>query len=231
MATYNEIQNLPRLVEQICQQLPTADLLVVDDNSPDGTGRWCSEQQDLNSRFHVIHREGKLGLGSAILAEIAYAVEHRYDRLITLDADGSHLPRYLPSLLLAVDERHDVAIGSRYTSGGRIEGWSWRRRFMSRWVNRAARLLLGLKIRDSSGCYRCYRGELLDRLDLSRIRAGGFAVLEELLWHCQQLDASMVEVPIVFVDRTKGDSKLGLWEAVRSLAMLLRLGIRNHLRV
>jgi len=231
MATYNEIQNLPGLVQQVQQQLPEADILVVDDNSPDGTGDWCRQQQERDPRFQAIHRAGKLGLGSAIVEEFAYAVLHRYDRLITLDADFSHPPRHLPELLAAIDAGHDLAIGSRYVPGGGIEGWSWRRRFMSRWVNRAARLLLGLRIRDTSGCYRCYRVELLGRIDLSRLRARGFAVLEEILWHLKRCRASMVEVPIVFVDRTEGSSKLDSWEAIRSLAMLLRLGFHNWFRI
>ena len=231
VATYDEIQNLPGLVEQIKHQLPTADILVVDDNSPDGTGDWCRRQQAQDPCFRAIHRSGKLGLGSALVEEFRYAVEKRYDRLITLDADFSHSPRHLPELLAAIDDGHDLSIGSRYVPGGGIKGWSWRRRFMSRWVNRAARLLLGLTVRDASGCYRCYRVEVLGRVDLSRLRARGFAVLEEILWHLKRQQASMVEVPIVFVDRTQGASKLGLGEAARSLAMLVRLGIRNWFRV
>jgi dolichol-phosphate mannosyltransferase len=231
VATYNEIQNLPRLVEEIRRQLPSADLLVVDDNSPDGTGGWCRQQQDRDPRFTTIHRAGKLGLGSALVEEFRYAVAHRYDRLITLDADFSHSPKHLPELLAAIDDGHDISIGSRYVAGGGVEGWSWRRRFMSRWVNRAARFLLGLKVRDASGCFRCYRVVMLGRIDLSRLRARGFAVLEEILWHLKRQHASMVEVPILFVDRTEGTSKLGLREAVCSLAMLFRLGIRNWFHI
>ncbi|MDP7204266.1 MAG: polyprenol monophosphomannose synthase [Pirellulaceae bacterium] len=231
MATFNEIQNLPGLVKEIRRQLPDADILVVDDNSPDGTGDWCRHQQQQDPRFQAIHRAGKLGLGSAILEEFAYAVRHQYDRLITLDADFSHSPRHLPSLLSSIDRGYDLAIGSRYVPGGGIEGWSWRRRFMSRWVNRAARLLLGLRVRDASGCYRCYRVSVLGRVDLTRLRARGFALLEEILWHLKRCRARMVEVPIVFVDRTEGQSKLSLREAIRSLAMLLRLGICNWFQI
>ena len=160
ISTYNEIENLPTLVEQIGQSLPAADILVVDDNSPDGTGRWCDEQAERHSGFHCLHRPGKLGLGTATIETMRYAMEHQYRFLINMDADLSHSPRFLPQLRGMMDRsdpRCDVAVGSRYVPGGKILGWPWRRRLMSRCVNTLARLALRLDCRDCSGSFRCYR--------------------------------------------------------------------------
>src|SRR6187551_1181641 len=141
VATYNEIENLPGLVEAIHKVLPAADILVVDDNSPDGTGKWCDERARSDSRFAVLHRAGKLGLGSATIAAMQFALDHQYDVLVTMDADWSHDPEYLPRLVRAVDDA-DVAVGSRYCEGGAIEGWPLGRRVLSRGVNWLSGILL-----------------------------------------------------------------------------------------
>lgn len=228
LATYNELSNLPSLVSDIRQQMPTADILVVDDNSPDGTGDWCRKQALDHAHFHVIHRAEKLGLGSAMVEAIRFAISGKYIALITMDADGSHPAEYLPALATGLDEL-ELVVGSRYCNGGGIIGWSWRRRLMSRSVNWLARLLLGLKVRDTSGAYRAYRLAALEQLDLEMIRSRGFAILEELLWQLNRAGVRIGEVPIQFRDRTTGDSKLGPWEAIRSIAMLLRMGLRHRL--
>ena len=154
LATYNEIENLPKLIDEIFTYVPEADLLVIDDNSPDGTGAWCDEKGAKDPRVHCLHRSGKLGLGTAIVAAMRYAVEHGYERIINLDADFSHHPRYLPDLLAGMAQGDgpgaDVMIGSRYVPGGGVEGWPWKRHFMSRSVNLYARVLLGLKPKDCS---------------------------------------------------------------------------------
>lgn len=139
VATYNEIENLPKLVDAIFEAVPQVDLLVIDDNSPDGTGRWCDERAMADSRVHCLHREGKLGLGTAIIAGMQHALEHGYKHVLNMDADFSHHPRYLPDLLAGMDPPDgppvDVMIGSRYVPGGGVEGWPWRRHFMSSGVN------------------------------------------------------------------------------------------------
>ncbi len=232
VATYNEIENLPRLVEEIFAALPEAHLLVVDDNSPDGTGQWCKRKAAEDPRVRCLHRAGKLGLGTAILAAMDYAAREGYDYLLTMDADFSHPPRYLPELLRAMDppqgEPVDVMLGSRYVPGGGVEGWPLRRRLMSRAVNTYARWMLGLPARDCSGNFRCYRVSVLGRLDPARVRSRGYSFQEEILWHLCRAGARMGETPIVFVDRQRGASKIDLAEALAALWIIFRLGV-SHL--
>jgi dolichol-phosphate mannosyltransferase len=226
VATYNEIDNLPALVEAILMELPTADILIVDDDSPDGTGRWCDERSASEPRLTCLRRTGERGLGSATLAAFRYAIERGYDLILTMDADFSHSPDALPRLVAAAGEA-DVAIGSRYVAGGTIEGWPRTRRLASRLVNNASRLLAGLAPRDSSGAFRCYRVDALRRIDLAAIRSKGFGYLEETLWHLQRARAKMVEVPITFRERRAGRSKVHLGEAVGKLKTICRLAVRR----
>lgn len=226
IATYNEIENLPRLVTEIWQFAPDADVLVIDDNSPDGTGRWCDEQSASNSRLKCIHRSGKLGLGTAIIAAMQYAIEQGYEYVLNMDADFSHHPRYIPAMRAAAASA-DVVIGSRYCSGGGTRDWPLKRRFMSWAVNTYARLLLGLRPRDTSGAFRCYRTSLLTKLDFPAIQSRGYSFQEEILWRLKRLGARMVEVPIVFADRERGVSKINKQEAASAIGIILRLGMRN----
>ncbi|HEX2473566.1 MAG TPA: polyprenol monophosphomannose synthase [Lacipirellulaceae bacterium] len=226
LATYNEIENLPGLVDEILRVLPDADLLVVDDNSPDGTGRWCNAKAQSELRVRCVHRTGKMGLGSATLEAARIAIDEGYDVFVTLDADWSHDPKHLPELVSAT-EHVDVAIGSRYVTGGTFEGWPWHRRVMSRSMNRVSRALLGLPIQDSSGAFRAYRVAKLRQIDLNQITSGGYAYLEEILWHLNRADASFCEVPITFQQRRAGKSKINLREAASKIATLLRLGARR----
>ncbi|MCL4202611.1 MAG: polyprenol monophosphomannose synthase [Pirellulaceae bacterium] len=234
IATYNEIDNLPRLTDEVLQHAPQSHVLVIDDGSPDGTGQWCDERAAQDDRFHVIHRASKLGLGTATVAGLRYAIEHGFDYALVMDADFSHPPRYIPSLLagMARDARGDgadVMVGSRYVPGGRIEGWPWYRHWMSRGVNRYARWMLGLRTRDCSGAFRCYRTEQLRQIDLSQLRSRGYSYVEELLWMLKRSGARIGETPIVFVDRQLGRTKINGREAVAALWILFRLGIRNYL--
>jgi dolichol-phosphate mannosyltransferase len=179
---------------------------------------------------HCLHRPGKLGLGTATVAGMKYAIEHGYDYLLNLDADFSHHPRYLPSLLQAM-EQADVAIGSRYVAGGGVKDWPLRRRLMSWSVNTYARLLLGLSPRDCRGAFRCFRVSVLRKLDFNAIRSQGYSFQEEVLWRLKKLGARFVETPIVFADREKGVSKINSREAVSALAIIFRLGLKNWLGI
>jgi dolichol-phosphate mannosyltransferase len=230
IATYNEMENLPGLVEEIRRYAGRADIVIVDDNSPDGTGKWCDDRVATDPNFHVIHREGKLGLGTATIAGLRYAMEHGFDWVITMDADFSHHPRYLPSLLAAAQEPvnpPDVVIGSRYVAGGSVEGWPLRRRIMSRCVNFYARWMLGLQPHDCSGAYRCFRVELLRRVDWESVRSRGYSFFEEILWKLQRAGARIREVPIVFVDRTQGRSKISIREAKDALRIIFWMSIQR----
>jgi dolichol-phosphate mannosyltransferase len=222
LATYNEVENLPSLVDAVLAALPAADILVVDDNSPDGTGRWCDERAAIDSRVTCLHRPGKLGLGSATIAGMRHAIEHDYEITITMDADWSHDPAHLPELLAATAHA-DVAIGSRYVAGGAIEGWPWHRRRLSRWMNGLSCRMLGLPVRDTSGAFRAYRIAKLRAMDLNQLRATGYAYLEEILWHLAEADATFAEIPITFRQRRAGRSKISVREAIGKLSTLVRL--------
>lgn len=230
VATYNEMENLPSLVEAILTQ-GDVDLLVIDDNSPDGTGRWCDAKAQEDPRVHCLHRPGKLGLGTATIAGMRWAIERGYDQVLNMDADFSHHPRYLPAFLAGMDPADappvDVMIGSRYIPGGGVEGWPVRRHVMSRGINLVARWLLGLTPSDCSGAFRCYRTSILRRLDFDAIRSRGYSFQEEVLWRLKRLGARFGETPIVFVDRQRGASKIDMREAFSSLWTLVRLGLHN----
>lgn len=227
IATYNEMANLPRLVEGVFRALPECHLLIVDDNSPDGTGTWVAEAARRDPRMRLVARRGKLGLGSATIAGLQYSLDHHYDYVVTMDADFSHDPAYLPGLVGGMQDTHgrplDVNVGSRYTAGGAVQGWPLRRRVTSRCVNWFARLWLGIPVSDTSGAFRCYRVQTLRDMGIDRVRSQGYSVFEELLYLLRQHGARFGESPITFVDREHGQSKVSLREAVRSLARIVWL--------
>ena len=233
IATYNEIENVPRLVEEIWQVAPQADVLVIDDNSPDGTGKWCDEKAASEPRLKCVHRAGKLGLGTATIAGMQYAIEHDYDYVLNMDADFSHHPRYLPAMIGGMDPpvgpSVDVMIGSRYVPGGGTANWPLRRRLMSRAVNLYARWMLWLGAKDCSGGYRCYRVDTLRRLNLDSIRSRGYSFQEEILWMLRRAGARIGETPIVFADREQGQSKINGREAIAAMKIIAALGVQNAL--
>ena len=231
VATYNEIENLPFLVDEIFRYVPDADLLVIDDNSPDGTGQWCDRKAAEDPRVHCLHRSGKLGLGTAIVAGLTRGIEQGYEYVLNMDADFSHPPKDLPALIGGMKPENgspvDVMIGSRYIPGGGVEGWSLKRHVMSRGVNLYARWLLGLKPKDCSGGFRCYRTKVLAKLDFHSIRSRGYSFQEEILWRLTGGGAVFGESPIVFVDRRKGKSKIDMKEAYSALGIIFSLGLRG----
>lgn len=231
LATYNEIDNVPRLVAELRSIAPDAHILVVDDNSPDGTGAWVETQQVLDPHLHLLSRPKKEGLGTATMAAMRYAIENDYDVMLNLDADFSHNPRYIPQMLAALNEAPpaDIVIGSRYVPGGGIKHWPLSRLLGSRLVNLATRWLLWLTPKDCSGAYRAWRGDLLRRMPLDAIASRGYAFQEESLWHARRAGARMREVPIVFGDREQGKSKINAKETVAVLGAILRLGLRTWL--
>jgi dolichol-phosphate mannosyltransferase len=224
LATYNERDNLAPLVGAIRAAVPAADVLVLDDNSPDGTGKVADDLAAADAHVHVVHRPGKLGLGTAILAAMRYALEQDYDLLVTMDADFSHHPRYLPALLAGMG-KHDVMIGSRYVRGGGTENWPLVRKVISASVNLLVRFLMRLPAHDCSGGYRCYRVALLRRAELGRLLSHGYSFQQEVLYRCRRAGARLGETPIVFENRRAGASKVNAREAVRSMAVLLWIGL------
>lgn len=225
VCTYNEIENLPELVERVFRSLPTADLLIIDDQSPDQTGAWALERANHDSRIRVVIRAHERGLGSAIRRALEYAVDQQYDFLLNLDGDLSHEPEVLPQLLerMLAQPELDVVIGSRYCPGGSVRDWSLRRRLMSRIVNRFAASVLRLPVADCSGSLRCYRVTTLAAIDPTTLRSEGYAVLEEVLLQFRTRGARMAELPIVFSERVHGTSKLTLAETIRAARQLIRL--------
>ncbi len=205
--TFNEYENLRPLLEQITTFAPSSDILIVDDNSPDGTGRLADEISAENSHVSVLHRSGKLGLGTAYIAGFKYAVEHEYDAAFEMDADFSHDPRYLPDFLAKIEDA-DLVIGSRYVPGGETPNWSFLRRFISGGGNIFARLMLGIPVKDCTAGYRCYRRHVLESIDLDSIESQGYAFQVELAYRVHKHGFIIVETPIIFMDRRVGKSKM-----------------------
>lgn len=219
MPTYNEAQNLPAMVRQILSlEVEGLQVLVIDDNSPDGTGEIADQLAEAHpDRVQVIHRERKMGLGSAYLTGFAHALEQGADLVFEMDADFSHSPQYIPQFLDRIRDC-DVVIGSRYVAGGRVDPrWSLWRRLLSWGGNLYTRLVTGLKIRDTTAGFKCYRREVLEGLDLGRVRSDGYAFQIEMHYACQKKGYRLVELPILFGERSRGESKMSLkiiWEAL-----------------
>ena len=229
LCTYNESENLPNLIPEIHTVAPDSHVLVIDDSSPDGTGALADNMSADDSRIHVLHRKGKLGLGTATIAGFRYAVEHSYDQVINMDADFSHHPRHIPELRNSA-ESAEVAIGSRYVPGGGVVGWNLKRHFMSRAINIYARLFLGLPNRDNSGSYRCYDVSKLAELDFDQVRSRGYSFQEEILYMCHRIGCRFAESPIIFDDRRFGTSKINSKESLVALWVIFRLGMDRLFR-
>lgn len=208
LPTFNEAENLPRIVPAILEALPGGRILVVDDLSPDGTGEIADRLAAAEPRVKVSHRKGPRGLGPAYIHGFRLCLEDpTCTHILEMDADFSHQPKYLPDLVGAA-EHADLVLGCRYMPGGGIEGWAAHRRAISRIGNRYARTILGLKLRDLTGGFKCFRREVLETIDLSAIQSVGYGFQIELTWRAIQAGFRVAEVPIVFPDRTVGESKM-----------------------
>ncbi len=228
LPTYNERDNVGPVVEAILAAAPVADVLVIDDGSPDGTGRVADGLAAADRRVQVLHRTRKEGLGKAYLAGFAWALERGYRLVLEMDADFSHDPRHLPALLAAAEDA-DLVLGSRYVPGGGIENWGLGRRLLSRGGSLYARLILGIPVRDLTGGFKCFRREVLEAIDLATVECSGYAFQIELTWRALRKGFRVVEVPIVFVDRRVGQSKMSrriVLEAVRKVWSIRFSGFR-----
>lgn len=223
--TYNEAANILSLAGGVLEQDPSLELLVVDDASPDGTGDLVAKNGRSEPRLQLLRREGKLGLGSAYLAGFRYALERGHGRVVTMDGDWSHHPRYLPPMLDAMVD-HDLVIGSRYVPGGGVANWDLHRRLLSAFANAYTRILLRLPVRDCTGGYRCYARQVLEAVDPFSIRASGYSFLEEMVWRVHRAGFRIGEVPIVFECRHAGASKIDRHEIWRAAWHVLRTALR-----
>ena len=225
LCTYNERDNLAPLITEIHASLPQADIVVVDDNSPDGTWQLAQELGQNDPRVKLLFRPKKEGLGEATKAALLYGIEHGYEFLINMDADFSHPPRFLPALMQAIPEQ-DVVIASRYVAGGGVAGWTLSRKLMSRLINTYARWSLGLRTKDNSGSFRCFRVSKLKEMDPAKLRARGYAIEEEILYRLKQVGSRFTEVPFTYEDRRAGETKINWQEAARAVWYLGTLRFR-----
>ena len=225
--TYNEAQNLRGLIPQVLNQDPRLEVLVVDDNSPDGTGRTADELAKADSRVHVLHREGKLGLGTAYLHGFRWALERAYDYVFEMDADFSHDPAHLKEFLKAIEDA-DVVLGSRYLEGKvTVVNWPMGRLMLSYCANIYARWITGLRIWDLTGGFKCFRRRVLEAIDLSRVRSNGYAFQIEMSVRAWRKGFKLREIPIVFVDRTEGQSKMNRVIVREAVWMVPRLRLMS----
>ncbi|MFH9137298.1 polyprenol monophosphomannose synthase [Streptomyces sp. NPDC017524] len=225
--TYNEVENIGPIVDRVRTAVPGADILVADDNSPDGTGKAADEIAAADDQVHVLHRKGKEGLGAAYLAGFAWGSEHGYGVLVEMDADGSHQPEELPRLLTAL-KGADLVLGSRWVPGGRVVNWPKSREVISRGGSLYSRLALGLSVRDVTGGYRAFRTGTLDGLGLDEVASQGYCFQVDLARRAVEAGYHVVEVPITFVDREIGDSKMSRDILVEALWRVTGWGITSR---
>jgi dolichol-phosphate mannosyltransferase len=228
--TYNEIESLPRTVARLRAAVPESDILVVDDSSPDGTGQWADKASATDSQIHVLHRSGKEGLGAAYIAGFRYGLAEGYDILVEHDADGSHQPEQLPRLLDAVKAGADLAIGSRWVSGGTVVNWPLHRKLISLGGSFYSRTMLGLSVKDITAGYRAYRRSALEALDFDTIESVGYGFQVDMTFRMHKLGMKIVEVPITFVERELGVSKMSGNIVREAMVNVTRWGAAERLR-
>jgi dolichol-phosphate mannosyltransferase len=225
--TYDERDNLDRILDRLRAAVPDVDALVVDDASPDGTGKLADEHAAADEHVRVLHRTGKEGLGPAYIAGFRWGLERGYDAIVEMDADGSHAPEELPRLLAALGDA-DVVLGSRWVPGGSVVDWPRRRELLPRGDNAYARLLLGLPVRDATGGFRVYRRAVLETVELADVASAGYCFQVDVLWRAWQAGFRIVEVPICFVERTAGVSKMSRDVVREALVRITVWGVRSR---
>jgi dolichol-phosphate mannosyltransferase len=227
--TYNERDNIERLVGRVCEAVPSVDVLVVDDASPDGTGKVADAMAESDDHVKVLHRSGKNGLGAAYIAGFHWAFDHGYDVMVEMDADGSHQPEELPRLLTALTDA-DLVIGARWVPGGKVRNWPLRREALSRGANTYARLMLGVPLHDSTGGYRAFRASTLEKIGLDGVDSRGYVFQIDLALRALREGLRVVEVPITFVERTHGASKMNRDIMVEAMWRITQWGATDRLR-
>ncbi|HEY8720935.1 polyprenol monophosphomannose synthase [Pengzhenrongella sp.] len=227
--TFNERDALPGTLARLRAAVPEADVLVIDDGSPDGTGDLADRAAADDAAVHVLHREEKLGLGRAYVAGFAWALAEGYEVIVEMDADGSHRPEDLPRLLAALSDA-DLVLGSRWVPGGTVVNWPRRRELLSRAGNAYTRMMLGLPLRDATGGFRAYRAATLAGLDLEAVASHGYCFQVDMAWRVLRSGGRVVEVPITFVERVQGTSKMSRAIVIEALTLVTTWGAAHHAR-
>jgi glycosyltransferase involved in cell wall biosynthesis len=230
LPTYQEAENIHEVLERVRVAAPDASVLVVDDGSPDGTAELAEAQAAALGQISILRRPGKSGLGPAYRAGFAWGLERGHDVLLEMDADLSHDPQMLPSLLAAIDDGADLVIGSRYVPGGSVPGWPTSRRLLSRWGNRYCGLMLGSPVRDATAGFRAYRADILRKIDLSTVHADGYGFQIEMVYAVDRAGGTIVELPITFRDRIRGTSKMSPNIVGEALWLVTKWGVRDRRR-
>lgn len=225
LPTYNEAENIEDVIQRVREALPAASVLVVDDNSPDMTAEIAEKTGERLGQVEVLRRPGKAGLGTAYRDGFAWGLERGFDALVEMDSDLSHDPAALPRIVGPIEERYDVVIGSRYVPGGSIPDWSLTRRLISRGGNVFAALMLGFGVKDSTAGYRAYSASILRKIDLSAVRADSYGFQVEMTYRTLNAGARLTEVPITFVDRTLGSSKMSTYTVIEAFALVTWWGL------
>lgn len=205
--TYNELENLPRMIPAVLSQDESIHLLIVDDGSPDGTGAFVKEEMKKNDRIHILEREKKMGLGTAYIAGFKYALQNNYDFIFEMDADFSHDPNELKNFLIAIKE-NDLVLGSRYINGVRVLNWPMSRLLLSFFASVYTRIIIGMPIKDATGGFKCFRRSVLEAIDLDKVRSNGYSFQIEMTFKAYCKGFKIKEIPIIFIDRVKGKSKM-----------------------
>lgn len=230
--TFNEVENIGRLVERLLAMESNIHVLVVDDSSPDGTAEIVKSMQPTSGeRLHVIKRTGKGGRGSAVLEGFRFGLKSDYALFMEMDADFSHNPEEIPSFFTKIAEGYDMILGSRYLPASKIYDWGWKRTFFSRWANRYARLVLGIPMSDYTNGYRCYTRSAIETLDMNIIEAKGYVVLSEVAYQLHLKSQKIGEVPTIFVNRRRGISNLSSQEIKEAFMSVIRIRSRAAYRV
>ena len=224
--TYNEFENLPRLLPEVLSKDESIDVLIVDDNSPDGTAAFVEDQMTTNNRIHLIKRPSKQGLGTAYIAGFKFALKNGYDFVFEMDADFSHDPKEIPRFLDEI-KNSDVVLGSRYINGVNVINWPMRRLLLSSFANFYTRSITGMPVHDATGGFKCFRREVLEAIDLDKVKSNGYAFQIEMSFKAWKKGFKLKEIPIIFVDRVKGKSKMSKKIVREAVTMVWKLRLKS----
>lgn len=224
--TYNELENLPRLIPVVLSQDESINILIVDDGSPDGTGKFVKDEMQKNNRIHLLEREKKMGLGTAYIAGFKYALQNNYDFIFEMDADFSHDPNELKNFLIAISD-NDLVLGSRYINGVRVLNWPMARLLLSFFASVYTRIITGMPVKDATGGFKCFRRKVLEAIDLDKVKSNGYTFQIEMSFKAYVKGFKIIEIPIIFIDRVKGKSKMSKKIVREAVTMVWKLRLQH----